>query len=373
MAADSSRRARSRTAFALACAALALLGLAAVTAPAGTAARASDAPVAGEEPPARRQVFRGDDRHPAFDAAAEQAWFEGHASAQSVIGADERVRLTNTNEYPLRAIAFLGMYDQSGEFVGHCTGTFISPNALLTAAHCLWDPETGWTWDIRVVPGRNGSSEPYGDAWAKDWWVPDGWIDSEGGSEWDWGIIKMPSSTLGTTVGWFSIGVVRSATLQQPDFEPAIIGYSGDKPLGTLWGAYKAAFLGVTDTTLIHDVDTYAGESGSAVFSLNSSKYYFGYIVGIHVRGGTTANEASRIDMFLLNDLLDACTAMGCQVDWESEATTGPTPTPTRTATPTPTRTATATATPTRTPPPPVTQGPRGDYRLRMPILASDR
>ena len=38
------------------------------------------------------------------------------------------------------------------------------------------------------------------------------------------------------------------------------------------------------------------GAGGSAVFSLNSSKYYFGYIVGIHVRGGTTANEASRID-----------------------------------------------------------------------------
>ncbi len=372
MAAEPSRRARSRTAFAIACAALALLGLAAITAPASTAARATDAPGADPVPPSGGRVFRGDGRHPAFDADAERAFFDGQAGAQAVIGPDERVRLTNTNEYPLRAIAFLGMYDQSGEFVGHCTGTFISPNALLTAAHCLWDPETGWTWDIRVVPGRNGSVEPYGDAWAKDWWVPDGWIDTEGGGDWDWGIIKMPTNTLGNTVGWFSIGVVRSATLQQPDFTPAIIGYSGDKPLGTLWGAYKQAFLGVTDTTLVHDVDTYAGESGSAVFSLNANKYYFGYIVGIHVRGGTNANEASRIDMFLLNDLLNACTAMGCSVDWESEATTGPTPTPTRTATPTPTRTATPTATPTR-PVATVTQPPRGDYRLRMPILAADR
>ncbi len=372
MASVRTRRAHSRAALALACAALALLGLAALTLAPGDAAGAP--PGAAQDEPHGR-VFRGDGVHPAFAREAERARIEGGASAQSVIGSDERVQLTNTHEYPLRAIAFLGLYDKAGEFVGHCTGTFISPNALLTAAHCLWSAETGWTWDIRVVPGRNGDVEPYDYEWAKDWWVPDGWINSEGGSEWDWGVIKMPSNALGAAVGWFSIGVVRSATLQQPDFTPAIIGYSGDKPLGTLWGAYKAAFLGVTDTTLVHDVDTYAGESGSAVFSLNSGKYYFGYIVGIHVRGGTNANEASRIDMFLLNDLLNACTAMDCEVDWESEATTGPTPTPTRTATPaaTATRTATPTATPTRTPSATVTQPPRGDYRLRMPILASDR
>ncbi|MBK6663874.1 MAG: trypsin-like serine protease [Thermoflexaceae bacterium] len=372
MASVRTRRAHSRAALALACAALALLGLAALTLAPGDAAGAP--PGAAQDEPHGR-VFRGDGVHPAFDREAERARIEGGASAQSVIGSDERVQLTNTHEYPLRAIAFLGLYDKAGEFVGHCTGTFISPNALLTAAHCLWSAETGWTWDIRVVPGRNGDVEPYDYEWAKDFWVPDGWIDSEEGEDWDWGVIQMSSNALGNTVGWFSIGVLRGDTLRQPDFAPAIIGYAGDKPFGTLWGHYTNAFTSVGDSTLTYTVDTSGGESGSAVFSLNSNKYYYGYIVGIHVRGGTNANEGSRIDMFLLNDLLKGCAAMGCTVDWESEAQTGPTPTPTRSATATPTRTPTppATATPTRTPAPSVTQPPRGDFRLRMPILAADR
>ena len=177
-------------------------------------------------------------------------------------------------------------------------------------------------------PGKDGTFEPYRYEWASDWWVPDDWIDTGGSPVYDWGVIKLPTEALGNTVGWFTVANLKTDTLARADFLPAIIGYPGDKPAGTMWAGIKGAFIAVHDFTLEYDIDTAPGQSGSAIFSINVDKWFTAYVVGIHTRGGPTGNVGQRIDAELLADILTACSIMDCTFDYYVESQAAPTPAP---------------------------------------------
>lgn len=251
----------------------------------------------------------------------------GVVTGQSVIGADDRVRITDTTAFPFSTIAYLELEDADGFVIASCTGTFIGPDALLTAGHCLWDADTGdWTsFNIRVIPGKNGDDEPFGYDYAADWWVPDAYTET-GSSDWDWGVIKLADDSLSYYTGWLSVAVLDTATLEAPDFQPVIVGYPGDKPEGTMWGLIRPAFLAVQDFTLYYDIDTAPGQSGSAIWSAQDGPN-LGKIVGIHSQGGS-ANSGSRIDQELLDDILQGCEVMGCTIAVDEAPTPTPEPEP---------------------------------------------
>ena len=288
------------------------------------------------------ETFAADDWYPKFDLDHANASQPNDVTISNIIGMDDRVQVTDTAEYPFSAIAWLELYDELGILEGSCTGTFIGPDAVLTAAHCLYDYDSSsWTRDIAVVPGKNGAYEPYGFEWASEWSVPTGWTTS-GDPLYDWGIIKMADNGMGNTVGWFTIANLTTNTLERPDFQPAIVGYPGDKPYGTMWFGAKNSFLSVGPDELTYEIDTTPGQSGSAIFSANTSAWFLGYIVGIHAYGTPVANSGQRIDADIMNALLSWCADIGCTISHFTETST-PTPTPTPTSIPT--------LTPTPTPP----------------------
>lgn len=261
---------------------------------------------------------------------------ERPAMAQSVIGEDERIRIRDTTTYPLSAVAYLELFDAAGNIVALCSGTFIGPDALLTAGHCLWDAgNQRWNAQrIRVVPAKDEDFEPYGSEFATDWWVPDGFVDSSGSADFDWGLVRLPDDRLTLEASWLPIAVLGTESLQSAHFTPAVVGYPVDKPAQTMWGHSRRAFNAVEPYQLYYDIDTSAGQSGSAIWSLDAGST-LGYVVGIHTQGSGDGsdNSGTRIDLGLLNDLLAGCALMGCVIDSVVESspstpTPGPTPSP---------------------------------------------
>ena len=66
---------------------------------------------------------------------------EAIARLEKVQGADDRVRVANTSGVPWRCIAQLVIRYSDGR-QGFGTGWFAGPRTVVTAAHCLEDPDT---------------------------------------------------------------------------------------------------------------------------------------------------------------------------------------------------------------------------------------
>jgi predicted outer membrane repeat protein len=190
----------------------------------------------------------------------------------------------------------------------------------------LYEDGVGFTWDIAVYPGADRPDNPFGGQFAENWWVPDAWVDTGGDPLYDWGVIKMPDTDYGNTLGWLPVVAMTTGTLERADFMPAISGYPGDQVDGTQWFDQENAFSAVNDFTLDYVIDTAAGQSGAAIFSNNLAEDFGGAIVGVHAYGGTTSNSGSRIDEELLGDILTGCDEMGCTIEAYLEG--GPTITP---------------------------------------------
>lgn len=220
----------------------------------------------------------------------------------SVIGPDGRTRVNKTRTYPYRANAFLEVDLAVGG--GTCTGWFIGPRTLMTAGHCVYDTYTDtWATAIRVYPGRSGNTTPYGSASACNFWSVLGWTKSHS-KEYDYGAIMLPDSEpqLGDRVGWYGFFWTNiNSVLDESGV--SVYGYPGDKTYGTQWGMQNK-IKQVTERRIYHNVDTAAGQSGSAVYEMRSDGAYANSIHAYAAGGGTRYNGATRITKHVSNNML---------------------------------------------------------------------
>ncbi|WP_380167773.1 trypsin-like serine peptidase [Jannaschia sp. R86511] len=222
------------------------------------------------------------------------------AARESVLGTDDRVRVEDTAAYPWRVHASLLITAADGSsWVG--TGWFIGPRTLVTAGHCVYitgsnvPGRDGWARSIQVMPGRQGSTLPYGSVTSTSFRSVRGWT-VDGSEHFDYGAIVLPTP-LGSTVGWFGYGVYSDAQLQ--DSTVNVSGYPGDKPAGTQW--YHANRVsGVNATKVFYTADTMGGQSGSAVYQLRDGARY---AVAVHAYGGASANSGTRINRQVFDNL----------------------------------------------------------------------
>jgi V8-like Glu-specific endopeptidase len=216
----------------------------------------------------------------------------GGAGAEAVIGFDNRIQITNTQDYPWRVHASLLVTARDGSrWIG--TGWFIGPHTLATAGHVVYIKNSGvpgrdgWARSVQVMPGRNGSSLPYGSVTTSNLRTVHGWA-SNGDPEYDYGAIILPTD-LGSQTGWFGFGAYTDATLVGSSVN--VSGYPGDKPSGTQWYHWNTV-TSVGPRKVFYQVDTFGGQSGSAVYRIDNGGRYG---VAVHAYGGSASNSGTRI------------------------------------------------------------------------------
>jgi V8-like Glu-specific endopeptidase len=221
--------------------------------------------------------------------------------AETVHGPDDRVQITNTASYPWRVHASLRITAADNSvWIG--TGWFIGPHTLMTAGHVVHIKNSGvagqdgWVKKIQVMPGRNGSTLPFGSVTSTSFRSVTGWTQN-GDENYDYGAIIIPTE-LGNTVGWFGFGVWPDAELLACTGN--ISGYPADKPDGTQWYAYRQ-IASVNSRKVYYDIDTFGGQSGSAVYRIiNGSRYG----IAIHAYGGAVNNSGTRIVTPVYNNMV---------------------------------------------------------------------
>ena len=230
-----------------------------------------------------------------------EASFGPPPGLETVHGPDDRVQMQQPEEHPWRMNASLGIVAADGsQWIG--TAWFIGPHTLATAGHCVYITNSGvpgrdgWVRSISVMPGRNVSALPFGQVTSASFRTVRGWADT-GDEHYDYGAIILPVD-LGQQVGWFGFAVDSDEDLLATTVN--ISGYPGDKPSGTQW--YDShAVASVGPSKVLYDVDTFGGQSGSAVYRINNG---LRHAVAVHAYGGATTNSGTRITTPVFNNLM---------------------------------------------------------------------
>lgn len=218
---------------------------------------------------------------------------------ESVCEPDERTLVTDTTQVPFVSNCLLLIKVPGGSARG--TGWLAGPRLVVTAGHCVHEGAGGdFFTEIEVIPGAfvekvNGVDvlrKPFGSkkiAASKlrttEEWKATGQVAR------DYGALLLPEEfrrSNGGALETIDFGVVSDSALITSEL--TVSGYPGDKPTGMQW-QNSGVPVDVQPDRLHYMIDTYGGESGSAVTRKVSGKVQ---AVGIHNYGGCP-NKCTRI------------------------------------------------------------------------------
>ena len=215
---------------------------------------------------------------------------------KAIVGADDRVTISNTNVYPYSAIAYM-------EVEGRCgcswtaSGFMVSKDCLMTGAHCVVCQEHNSTAGYITMYFGYKSSKNYllkYDGETSYWYGSNVYEGEYYNTDWDYAYIEL-KKPVGNTTGWFGLSALSDAEFTNAGFEVA--GYRRGE-MTKDWGVTQVR----TDYAVTHNADTLAGNSGCPIFN----KDY--YVVAIHVAENTHNSNAPynigrRITQDLINEM----------------------------------------------------------------------
>jgi protease YdgD len=189
----------------------------------------------------------------------------------SIFGPDNRI-LADVRVYPYNAIVSVRTIKQDG-LSYTCTGAWVGPRLVLTAAHCLegHDPQTSVR--VRTADGRGDvlARGPFVSTYGQ---VP---IQRIGHDSHDWVLIELPRA-LGQA-GWLEVDEEFSVG---PRFvEPVrLAGYSSDRS-GLTVHENCLVMQARRDGTMGHDCDMTRGASGAPILHCREDGKCF--VVGVNI------------------------------------------------------------------------------------------
>jgi V8-like Glu-specific endopeptidase len=242
----------------------------------------------------RLRIRRETDEAVEIDEATLEAMLQ---QIEVIIGKDDRVQIKNTKVAPWKRICHLQIEAANGrKYSG--TGALIGRRTIATAGHCVFiHGGGGWAKSITVTPGRNGAAMPFGSCKAIKLMSVRGWTAMHK-REYDYGAIIVPPNCIKMQPpSAFGFANLSDAAIKGKKLNLA--GYPGDKPVGTMW-YHGLKAKSVTPQTLIYDIDTVGGQSGSPVWLKSAGKRV---MVGIHTNGALSGNSATRISKRVFENL----------------------------------------------------------------------
>lgn len=225
-------------------------------------------------------------------------------TTQTIIGSDNRSKVTNTTQYPYNAIALIETQHPNGTYY-QCTGFFIDDNTVVTAAHCIYDTYLNkWFTRAYIYPAFDGVRYPYVGTTSSTFYVSTSWINVNPPSAdqlylsdtpKDYGVIKVKDGFAPTYgIGMFSIRSTNHEVGEQVN----VSGYPIDK-IG-MWRGL--GYIKALDTYRIdHDADAIQGNSGSPIFN---SKRGVLAVIGVNSAESANMNHGPRIIGFTYNNLV---------------------------------------------------------------------
>ena len=201
----------------------------------------------------------------------------------SIIGTDDRWKITNTDQYPYTTIARISVIYQDG--TNACgTGAMINPRLLATAGHLLINSNGSHPRTIKMQFGQNG----YWDYFYQTFNRP---------TEADYGFIVFNDDTVSKSTGYMGIRTVPSNSDKL-----YTAGYPDAMGTYYMYGA-TGDIIRMNGDLIYHNMDTQKGQSGSPVYIIGSNGYP--YLVAMHSTSSVPENIARRLDPGLFYWLQD--------------------------------------------------------------------
>ncbi len=210
--------------------------------------------------------------------------------SESVIGTDERQKVNNTASFPWRAIVKLYSTYPNGNTYG-CSGTMVNAKYVLTAGHCIYSAaDGGWASRVQVIPGLNGTYQPYGATWGTMMRTYAAWTNNRSADH-DFALVTL-ASPLGSSTGWLGLKVYSDLGGRFGN----LAGYPGDRDNSTGMYYHFGSMLSATAYRVFHQIDTFGGQSGSGIYHIETGPQR--YIFAVHTNGneGDNQNKGCRLD-----------------------------------------------------------------------------
>jgi|GEM_PF-2004830 len=227
---------------------------------------------------------------------------------------------TEAPEYRVHGKLEITFSDQEGnKILGGGSGTLISPCAVLTAGHCLFSRKYGWAERVEFFPGRNKETNPYGQASGSILLSVSGWVDSHN-ARYDMGVLIL-DKPIGMITGWLGVCHAKETDIKKTT-KVHITGYPGDKGNSDEMWTMSHHLKGITEQSLVYEIDTAPGQSGSGVCATLIDKTTQ-HVIGIHSYGFSTHNLATRITLGKFRVILNWLESYQLAVDRRLTHSTG--------------------------------------------------
>ncbi len=214
-------------------------------------------------------------------------------------GEDNREQILDTKIYPYSAIGQLMAMTNNKKSA--CTATLIGPNQIVTAAHCVYDESKGkWADKLTFYPGRQSKTDiPFEKVMVKKAYIHTSYY-RHGAEFYDFALLELHDS-VGEVNGWLGLMKLKR---YYSDYQITIVGYPGDKELGTAWQTQCQATI--YPQFAEYHCDTYGGMSGAA---LQSEINDMNFVIGVHnsaIPGANTGTVFGEENHLEINSWYDA-------------------------------------------------------------------